>query len=386
MIGSGLAGRSLTVAAVGAADRARATMLRALCAVRPLRAFAVDRRRRLMAMQVGMVLFAAGLALRFPLISLWLGAALFGVPHVVAGFRAVTLHRRATRVTLACAALGGLVGVSQLLGVGDGATRAFVALFAVSLGAEILAARRAAALTTATLAALLLAAGAAWTAPRLALVLFSHLHALGALLFFAVEARRRRLPVWPLAWGAGAFTVAAATGLLDGAMSTTWLAPRGAGPSIVAEALGTGFRGSPLGVGASPALFHRALFLYAFGQSLHFATWLRLVPELDRRAPAPKPLRRALAELRADFGRLTTPLLWLTAAAIVLIFLGGGVARDAYFALTYFHVGLEAAALARAGLARGGQPQAIGSLPAEHPRPVSDQRPPSSPSLVEVAA
>ena len=192
------------VVALDAADRARAAFLRAMCAVRPLRALAVDRGRRLVAMEVGMVLFAAAVALRFPLISLWLGAALFGVPHVVAGLRAVTLRRRATRLTLACAVLGGLVGVSQLLGVGEGATRAFVALFAVSLAAEIVAARRSVVLTTAALAALVLAAGAAWTAPRLALVLLAHLHALGALLFFAVEARRRRLPVWPLAWGAGA--------------------------------------------------------------------------------------------------------------------------------------------------------------------------------------
>src|SRR5262249_32113885 len=141
MIGS-TATQIVTINAVGAADRVRAALLRALCAVRPLRALAVDRRRRLVAMQVGMVLLAAGLALRLPLISLWLGAALFGVPHVVAGLRAVTLRRRATRVTLVCAALGGLVGVSQLLGVGEDATRAFVALFAVSVAAEILAARR----------------------------------------------------------------------------------------------------------------------------------------------------------------------------------------------------------------------------------------------------
>jgi hypothetical protein len=384
MIGSVLAD-TLAVSVVGAADRARARLLRALCAVRPLRTLAVDRRSRLVAMQVGMVLFAAGLALRFPLISLWLGAALFGVPHVVAGLRAVTLRRRATRVTLACAALGGLVGVSQLLGVGEGATRAFVALFAVSAGAEILAARRSVALTTATLVALVVAAGAAWTAPRLALVLLAHLHALGALLFFAVEARRRRLPFWPLALGAGAFTVAAATGLLDGAMTTTWLAPRGAGSSIIAEAVGSWFRDSGRVGGASSPLFHRALFLYAFGQSLHFATWLRLVPELDRRAPGPKPLRRALAELRADFGRLTTPLLWLTAAAVVLIFLGGGAARNAYFALTYFHVGLEAAALARAGLARRSQPHLI-SAGTDQSAPASEECQESAAALVEVAA
>jgi hypothetical protein len=351
MIGSAAAGRAPTFTPVGVADRARALLLRAMCSIRPLRGLAVDRSRRLVAAQIGMVLFAAGLSLRLPLVSLWLGAALFGVPHVVAGFRAVAVHRRVTRVTLAAAAIGAVVGVTQLMGVGESATRVFVGLFAVSLAAETLAARRALLLTTGVMLALAVAVRLAWTAPELALVLVSHLHALGALLFFGIEARRRRLPLWPLAWGAGLLTVAAAAGLLDGAMATTWLAPRGAGPSILAEALGSGFRHSPLPPGASAALFHRALFLYAFGQSLHFGVWLRLMPELDRRAPAPKPWRRALADLRVDFGRLTPALLWLTAAAVVLIFVGGGAARNAYFALTYFHVGLEAAALARAGLA-----------------------------------
>jgi len=37
--------------------------------------------------------------------------------------------------------------------------------------------------------------------------------------------------------------------------------------------------------------------------------------------------------------------------------IGGGVAREAYFALTYFHVGLEAAALARIGLTRSALPR-----------------------------
>jgi len=94
-------------------------------------------------------------------------------------------------------------------------------------------------------------------------------------------------------------------------------------------------------------VFHRGLFLYAFGQSLHFAVWLRLMPEVDRPARVPKPLRRALAEFRMDFGRWAWPLLAVAAVSVVLLFAGGGPAREAYFALTYFHVGLEAAALAR---------------------------------------
>ncbi len=102
-----------------------------------------------------------------------------------------------------------------------------------------------------------------------------------------------------------------------------------------------------LGDGAGAMALRRALFLYAFGQALHFAIWLRLVPEVERAAPLPHPFRRALALFEADFGRWARPLLVACVLATPLLLLGGGAAREAYFALGYFHVGLEAAALAR---------------------------------------
>src|SRR4051812_47448102 len=93
---------ALDVALGAIADRVRAGLLRRACAFRPARLIFVDRRRRLIALQVGAVLSAALLSLRAPLVSLWIGAALFGVPHVVAGFRAVALRRRLTPVALGC--------------------------------------------------------------------------------------------------------------------------------------------------------------------------------------------------------------------------------------------------------------------------------------------
>jgi len=156
-----------------------------------------------------------------------------------------------------------------------------------------------------------------------------------------VEARRRRLPHRLFVGAAVAVMIAVLAGALDGAMAATFLAPRGAAGSIVREAVGVA------GQSASWAVFHRGLFLYAFGQSLHFAVWLRLMPEVDRPTRVPKPLRRALADFRADFGGWALPLLALAGLSVVLLFAGGGPAREAYFALTYFHVGLEAAALAR---------------------------------------
>jgi len=333
---------------VAAADRMRGAVLRRFCAVRGLRPVFVDRGRRLAAMEVVAVVCAGLLALRAPLVSLWLGAALFGVPHLLAGVRSVAVRRRSSPVALGCAGLGIALGVAQMAGAGDAALQAFVVLFAVALGWEVVAwgARRPV-LAGLALAAIVPAAMAAWSAPRLAVVVLAHLHGLGALVYFGISARRRRLPVWPLAVGVAAVTLAAMAGFLDGAMASKLYAPRNAVASIVTEAITAGLPHP------SATLFHRALFLYAFGQSLHFAAWLRLLPEVERRSPTPKTFRHALAELRADFGRLTTPLLALSAAAIVLLLLGGGRAREAYFALTYFHVGLEGAALARLGLGRG---------------------------------
>ncbi len=334
----------VTVAAVAAAaaDRVRQALLRRVCALRRLRPILVDRGRRLAAAQGVAVLSAGLLALRAPLVSLWLGAAVFGVPHLLAGVRAVAVRRRSSPVALACGALGIAVGAAQIAGVGDSALRAFVLLFAIAVGWEALsAARRRPWAALALFTSIVPGAAAAWTAPRLAVVVLAHLHGVGALLYFAIAARRQRLPVWPLCAGVTLVTAAAVGGLLDGLMATTLYAPRNATGSIVAEAITAGLPHP------TAAMFHRALFVYAFGQSLHFAAWLRLLPDVERRSPTPKTFRRALADFSADFGRFTTPLLGLTVGAILLLLVGGGRAREAYFALSYFHVGLEGAALAR---------------------------------------
>ena len=319
---------------ISVADRLRGTVLRWACASRGLRRIFVDRGRRLAAMQAVAVLSALGLALRAPLVSLWLGAAVFGVPHLVAGVRAVAVRRRASPVALGCAALGMGVGVAQIAGAGDSALRAFVLLFAIALGWEaVMGIERRPWLAVALLAVLVPGVLAAWGSPRLTVVVLAHLHGMGSLVYFGINARRRRLPVWPL--------VAGVCGLLDAAMAAKLYAPRNAGASIVAEAITAGLT-HPTAI-----VFHRALFLYAFGQSLHFAAWLRLLPDVERESPTPKPFRRALRDLQADFGRLTIPLLALTVVAIVLLLLEGGRARETYFALSYFHVGLEGAALAQ---------------------------------------
>jgi hypothetical protein len=88
--------------------------------------------------------------------------------------------------------------------------------------------------------------------------------------------------------------------------------------------------------------------LYAFGQSLHYMVWLRLMPEIDRGTPTPSSFRRAFQSLKQDFGSWTLPVLGLCAVSCTAMLFGGQPAREAYFALAYFHIGLEGAGLTRA--------------------------------------
>jgi hypothetical protein len=270
-----------------------------------------------------------------PLIALWLGAALFGVPHVVSGIRQVAVRERLASATRLFVMLAFAVGVVELCGSGtriaDGAVRAYVLLFAAAIAVE-LRGRVVACVGVAALAALGL------FAPRVTLLALAHLHGLGAVVWFVRRARQRGVVVWPFVAAVALVLVAGALGAFDALSASRLWAPRSAAASIVAEAAGSTIDG---------VLLRRALFVYAFGQALHFAIWLRLVPELERPSKTPHSFRHALAGFEADFGRAARPLLVACIAAAPLILWGGGLAREAYFALTYFHVGLEAAALAQ---------------------------------------
>jgi hypothetical protein len=336
-------------------DGARRPLLRRLLRVAVARWIFVDRGRRVVAGSLLAVATAFAMAAWQPLVALWLGAALFGVPHVVSGVRFAAVQQRLAWPTRALVAVALAVGVVELAGSGtriaDGAVRAYVLLFAAAILVELAGARAWRSLPRLVAAVVVLAAAAAGLiAPRLTLVALAHLHGLGAVAWFARRARARGVPAWPFVAAVATVMVAAAGGAFDSLWATVLWAPRSAAASIVAEAAGSAVDG------AGAIVLRRALFLYAFGQALHFAIWLRLVPEVERAAKVPSSFRRALALFEADFGRWARPLAVACIVAAPLLLLGGGVAREAYFALTYFHVGLEAAALARAHSARSPRP------------------------------
>jgi len=320
-------------------DGVRRPLLRAVVRVEPARRIFVARNERVLAGALAAVATSFAVAAWQPLVALWLGAALFGVPHVVSGLRHVGVRERPAPATCVFIALAVVVGAVELLGSGtrlaDAAVRAYVVLFAAAALVE-LGARRWLVGT-----AIVAAAALALESPRLTLIALAHLHGLGAVAWFTRRARARGVVVWPFVAAVALVMLGGALGAFDRLWPATLWAPRSAAASIAAEAAG-----SALGNASATAL-HRALFLYAFGQALHFVIWLRLVPELDRPSKTPQTFRRALAGFEADFGRAARPLLVACVVAAPLLLAGGGPAREAYFALTYFHVGLEAAALAR---------------------------------------
>src|SRR5436190_5612921 len=103
--------------AIRDADRARSAVLRAACArpgLRPWLLSLVDVRRRALWLGLGCVATSAVIALRAPLISLWLGVAVLGVPHVVSGLRHLAVRRRLSRATWCLIGAAALAGVLQL--------------------------------------------------------------------------------------------------------------------------------------------------------------------------------------------------------------------------------------------------------------------------------
>ncbi|MET0342077.1 MAG: hypothetical protein ABW252_13825 [Polyangiales bacterium] len=93
----------------------------------------------------------------------------------------------------------------------------------------------------------------------------------------------------------------------------------------------------------------RWVWLYAFGQSVHYLVWLRLVPDDRRGRPAPRPFSSSYRALRAELGTCG-----LTAAVAIALGLlayalrGLDAARGAYLQLALFHGPLEVALLALA--------------------------------------
>jgi hypothetical protein len=312
-------------------DSIRARLYRAL---RPwLASLYADRARRVMWLGLFSIAVSFTVTLVAPLWLLALGPVLLGVPHLVADARYLVVqpkvHERGPLAWLAA---------FPLVATGFGAP-AFVSLLA--LVPAVLLARASLARKAVGLLAwgLLTALAFAWETSFL--LAFLHLHNLVALgWWWALRPRTKQAFVVPAAVLAGtAFLLAGGAEPLITALGG-WQASRS----------GTSFNefvetSTPAGLGATAAL--RLVLSFAFLQSVHYAMWLRLVPEDARARPAPRPFRATWDALVKDFG---VPLLAVFVGLALFIALWGlkdlQGARWGYLRLAAFHGYLELAVAA----------------------------------------
>ncbi|MEC7525873.1 MAG: hypothetical protein VYE22_38685 [Myxococcota bacterium] len=323
--------RRLAAGPVRGLDRLRWLWLRALGPLaRPL----VRRRELRVAVAgtslVGLALLGAAL---LPMWVLALAPIVWGVPHVLGDVRYLWvrpgLHRR-VGLTLAVAAPLLVLSFTSHAGWGFLAAGLAALLARGPVWKKALAGGAAAALTW-----------VAWRHELWTAIAFAHAHNfIGVALWWSWRERAGRLHWLPLLAfvGGGALIL---SGALDPLVGWTGaLQPRPGGLDVYYH-LGT------LAPGVSGMMAVRLVLLFCFAQSVHYAVWVRLVPEEDRQRETPRTFAASLRALRADFGG---PALALCFAAA----LGLGVwaawdvfaARTGYLRAVLFHGHLELAAAA----------------------------------------
>jgi hypothetical protein len=308
-------------------DAARARVLRFLGPfASPLLA---DREARVGVYGAFAITAAFALTCTAPRWVLTFGPLALGVPHLIADVRYLVVRTGLHRRSESWIAVGFPVLVAGLVG------RAGVGLLA-PLGAA-LAARAAA--WKRGLALVVWGAIGLWArqSPPLANLVIAHGHNLLAVgVFWAWTARRRRHH-WPaLAAFLGVLTLLG-SGMLDGLVSP--LAGAIAHGSRELKALM-----HELATPGDSPLAPRLLLVFAFTQSVHYAVWLRLIPEEDRARPGLRSFASSLRALELDLGR---PFVLVACIGVVVVLVWGlvdaGMARHAYLRVGGFHAYLELA-------------------------------------------
>lgn len=300
----------------------------------------------------GLVAIATAFALTFavPMALLAVGPIVLGAPHLVADLRYLVarpgLHRR----------LGFWSCVAGPACVSFVEPHAWVSMTAI-LGAALVARASIARRAAVAIAALALVAGCVRFG-GVADVILAHAHNAIAVALFVLWSRRSSRLHWLVV---AAFTlglVAIGAGALDGG-PVTRLSRSGL---YDADALVATL--APL---ADPVLAVRAALAFAFAQSVHYAVWVRLVPEEDRPRPGLRSFSSSLRALVADLGG---PI--VTVAALVTVGLAAwacvalAAARDGYLRLAIFHGPLELGAATLLLLERG-RLRPLPSDPAKEP-------------------
>jgi hypothetical protein len=320
------------------------TRVHALHALGPIASSLAGDRSRRVAWTLGIAAVTSlALALVAPLWMLALAPVVWGVPHLVSDVRYLVVrpgwHRRPKTLAVA----GGLLLVATLtFGVTAALAAAAIATLLVLDGTRW---RR-----LAIAAPLFAFAALTFHARLLSDAVFVQVHNLIALVLWWRWRPRDGRATAALAF-AGAATLLLLGGGFDAALAhTRWTSPF--------HGLRLGALAAAVAPGLAARWARRLVVLYAFGQSLHYAVWLRMVPDDDRPQPTPRTFAATFRALRSDLG----PLLLVVAAALAVLLVVGATFDGAQALATYLrwsalHGYVEIVALALS-LARGTSPAA----------------------------
>lgn len=278
-----------------------------------------------------------------PLELLSLGPIALGVPHLAADVRYLVvrpgLHRRPA---FWIAVVVPLVA----LGVTSAGWLGFVAV----LGAALTLPDRWSARRIATVVVTSLLLVVSWSVPRVIAPLVAHAHNLIAVGFFLAWPHlvsRERTSAWHRA-AATIFALASLAifaGALDPIATTT-------GRLEVSDGLGTNLDvhlyslvPSQL-VDVDYTLGLRFVLFFAFAQSVHYATWLRAIPDEDRERETPRTFRASIEAMR-DEGSLPVMIVFGVLALGLAVWAAVDLydARMGYLRGALFHGYLELAVI-----------------------------------------
>lgn len=311
-------------------DAARGALLRRMRWLRPV---IRDRALRVTLGGATAVLLAALGTLTIPVWMLALGPVVLGVPHLLSDARYLVARPglyRSRRWLLAVALP--LLGVALLAHPAVGLLGAIGALWAARVASP--------ARWMTGLIAIALAIG--W--PDGFVLGLAHAHnAVAVLLWWSLRPRRPAQRLVLVMWAA--FALAISIGALDGPLTSALVQSGPIGFEAFASTLAPGLHG--------PLAF-RVVALFCFAQSVHYAIWLRLVPDDARGRATPRSFAATARALRDDMGPVV--LVGFGIAAIAVLGWATMALRDAhtgYLRLASFHGYLELAALATLGAGRG---------------------------------
>jgi hypothetical protein len=254
------------------------------------------------------------------------------VPHLLSDLRYLVVrpghHRRA--------GLWLWVGIPvAVAGAGAGAAVGLLACVGASVCARTTPARRALGVGVA-----LLSVAAAVARGHAANLAFAHLHNAVGVACWVLWRQRRTRAHWLVLGLLLLGSAAIALGAIDRVAAAL------PGFRSFAHGLGWGPLLGELAPGVRGQLAGRLVLLFAFAQSVHYAVWLRLVPEEDRAQPTTRSYRASLRALQHDFGAWPLRIAFALALAIAgWALLDVRAARAGYLQLALFHGHLEAAAL-----------------------------------------